>query len=255
MVRPLAAGVRAVEFALTWIGDLFVFVLCWIGHTEPTWAEVRRRIYLDATRVPSHALDSAQSEFRFKLQREDSSHTDDKVKQLLTLSAALSTIIVALVRDVRPRWLVVVVLAVLFACVYVCVAALGVRRDVLPGLGDAGQADGSLQAAWARDLAEATVLNGRAHAFRVDLFRAAGRFFRLAFLLTPVLGWYTVPKRDTAAEQSATSARRAAALERQAVALERQAAALERLGRAVDSLAARAAAAQAAANAGAPDRR
>jgi hypothetical protein len=220
---------------------VFVFVLCWVGLTEPTWAEVRRRTYLDFDDRPSHALDAAQSEFRFKLQHEDSGHTDDKIKQLLTLSSGLATIILAFVRDVRPRGLVVAVLAVLFACVYLCVSTLGVRRDAKPGLGDASQDEKALEAAWARDVAEATLLNERAHAFRVDRFRAAGRFLRLAFLLTPVLAWYTVPKRDTAAEQSAAATRQAAAFERQAAALERQAAALERVGRAADSLAGRSA--------------
>lgn len=209
-----------VEHGLTWAGHAAVFLLCRVALVDLAFREVRAKRYLDAKRPPDHALDAGQAEFLFKAQREDSSHTDDKVKQLLTLSSSLATIILAFVRDVRPRWLVVSALALLFACVYLCVSVLDVRGGQGPTPGDAGQDDRDLKRGWARDLVASLYVNQRAHAYRVDRYRAAGRYFRVAFLLTPVLAWRTVPRRDAAAEYAA----------------QRQVAAMQRVGSAVDSL-------------------
>ena len=206
---------RWTEGAFTGLGRIFVYLLCRVAFIELSLKEVRAGRYLNVKDTPTHVLDSGQAEFLFKTQREDSSHTDDKIKQLLTLSSSLATIILAFVRDVHPQWLVVLVLAVLFACVYLCISVLEVRSGQQPTPGEAAQGDDAeLKNRWAHDLVSSLYVNQRAHAYRVDRYRAASRYFRLAFLLTPVLAWQTIPRLDTAAEQSAAALHQAAATER-----------------------------------------
>ena len=210
------------------VPDRFLYALCRLAAIDLRLSEVGERTYRPIPATPAHDLDKAQAEFLFKMQREDSAHTDDKVKQLLTLSSSLATIILAFVRDVRPRGLVVFVLAVLFACVYLCISVLEVRTGQTPTPGDAGQPSDDLDQEWASDLTASLFANRRAQDYRVDRYRAAGRYFRLAFLLTPVLAWCTVPRPNTAVVQQA-------ALERAAKATEDIGRAVERLGAQVDS--------------------
>ena len=141
-----------------------------------------------------HDVDRAQAEFLYKQQREDSAHTDDKVKQLLTLSASLTTAIMVFTRDVEPRWLVAAVMGLLIACVFLCLSVLDVRTAMMPTLEDARRDD--LESEWARDLLQSCLDNRRRHAFRVDRYRAAGRYFNLALLLTPVITIFSVSRPD-----------------------------------------------------------
>lgn len=157
-------------------------------------AQVRERAYPAQGTLPPHDVDSDQAEFLYKQQREDSAHTDDKAKQLMTLSAALTTAIGVFARDVQPRWLVAMVAALLIACVFLCLTVLDVRTSNVPTLEAAGRAD--LKEQWGRDLLWSYFANRGRHAYRVDQFRAAGRYFTLALLITPIITLFSEPKPE-----------------------------------------------------------
>jgi len=198
---------------------IVLFLLSRLARVHITWGELRERTYpVDA--LPQYHIDAQQAELLFNLQREDSAHTDEKVKQLLTLSASLAALIVAFARDVHPRWLLVLLLALLVACVYLCISIFDVRIEQTPKLEDADGADAANQ--WAKDLAESRLANRARHQLRVDRFRAASRYFIAAFLLTPLVAYFAQSKPDAVAALRPT--------------IDRMDTALERLGQRVDSL-------------------
>lgn len=178
------------------IGDRLLFALSRLVGIKTTLEEARTRTYPMTIPVPDHTVDPDQAEFLFKGQREDSTHTDDKVKQLLTLSSSLATVVLVFARDVRPPWMVVVLLGLLVSAVFLCLSVLDVRTFQIPTLEDATNKD--LKSVWARDLLQSFVANKARHDFRVDRYRAAGRYFRAALILTPVAAAFTVARPDPA---------------------------------------------------------
>jgi hypothetical protein len=118
------------------VRDVLMLCLTWLVAVPASRDEIRARAYSPQGTMPLHDVDRAQAEFLYKQQREDSAHTDDKVKQLLTLSASLTTAIVVFTRDVEPRWLVAAVMGLLIACVFLCLSVLDVRTAMMPTLED-----------------------------------------------------------------------------------------------------------------------
>jgi hypothetical protein len=175
--------------------NLVVYVLTRMAWVRVTFEELRTQTTIDASAVvPTHPLNPSQAELLFKSQREDSARTDEKVRQLLTVSASLAAIIAVFARDVRPRGLVVLLLALLVACVYLCLHVLDVRTEVVPTLENADT--DSNQRQWARDLLWSCFANRARHRLRVEHFRAAGRYFVAALLVTPFVAAFATAKPD-----------------------------------------------------------
>jgi len=174
-----------------------------MASIDTTIDEAHDQKYPTMIIVPNHPIDPEQAEFLFKLQREDSAHTDDKVKQLLTLSSSLATVILVFARDVRPRWLVVVLLGLLVTTVFLCLSILGVRTFHVPVPEDSSNEELNSRV-WARDIMVSYAGNKARHDFRVDRYRAAGRYFRLALLLTPLAAIFTVARPDPVARIEAS---------------------------------------------------
>lgn len=168
--------------AATAIYDLLLFLLARVALVAVTLAEVRRnsRLAAAAPTIPSR-IRPAQARFHFDQIQESSKHTDEKVKQLLTLSVALNAFLVAFARALGGGALVFTVALGLTACVFLCVGTLRVRSSALPDLQDALSDPG--EHGWARDLVAAAQHQRLSHLYRVDLYRAARRWFVLALTL------------------------------------------------------------------------
>jgi len=171
--------------------DAAVFLLLRFMSVDATFDEVKGRCYPEEP-APSHPLDADQAELLFKLQREDSDHTDTKVRQLLTLGSSLVTIVLVFARDAQPVALLITLSVLLLAAVLLCVATLGIRPSAVPRLEDSSATGNREQ--WARDLDAARRRNVGSHAYRVDCYRAATRYFLIALLMTPVLPAFSAPK-------------------------------------------------------------
>lgn len=145
--------------------------------------------------TPGTALDPARAAFMWNEQATASAHTDAMVKQMVTLSSALATVVFTLLGGANP-WLRSLAILGLLASVLLCLQALGVRRDAMPevphAIGPAGDQE------WAEDLGLATRINRGAHAHRVDLYRAAWRWFVLALSVAAVAGMMRPRPRSTA---------------------------------------------------------
>lgn len=183
-----------IESAIAVSSAAALHALARIAGIEVAFSESKARTYRSRDSVVAASLDGAHAEFLFNLQREDSTHTDDKVKQLLALSSSLAAVLLAFARDVRPQWMIVVILTLLVCAVFLCLSVLGVRTEQFPTLESPTLADGDNS--WAHDLVAAGNANAAAHAFRVDRYRAASRYFRLALLLTPIAAVFTVARPD-----------------------------------------------------------
>jgi hypothetical protein len=176
------------------VAGCLVWCLMRVVLVRATRAQVRDRSYEPQGSLPHYDVDEVQAEFLYKQQREDSAHTDDKVNQLLALSSSLTAAIAVFTLDVQPRWLVAVVMGLLIACVFLCLSVLEVRTANVPTLEDANSHDSNKR--WARDLLVSCFANRARHAFRVDRYRAAGRYFTMALLLTPIIAFFSVSKPD-----------------------------------------------------------
>jgi hypothetical protein len=173
---------------------LLRFLLTRLALVTVSLRETRAEQYPVTTLVPNHAIDKGQAEFLFTTEREDSAHTDEKVKQLLTLSSSLAAVILVFARDVRPRWIIVLLLALLVVTVFMCVGVFGVRTVNLPTVEDAAKDDND--GTWAKDVIRSYAENEARHAFRVDRYRAAVRYFLLALVLTPVAAAFTASRPE-----------------------------------------------------------
>jgi hypothetical protein len=179
------------ERVVTRVYDGVVFLLLRLMSVDATFDEVKGRCYPEES-APSHKVDANQAELLFKVQREDSDHTDTKVRQLLTLGSSLVTIILVFARDEEPKALLATLSALLLAEVVLCIATLGIRPSAMPRLEDSSATGNREQ--WARDLDTARRRNVGSHAYRVDCYRAATRYFLVALLMTPVLAAFSRPK-------------------------------------------------------------
>jgi hypothetical protein len=191
---PARAPIQASKLPLV---DWLLFALTRLAGVKVSIAETRNEKYPTTTATPAYRVDPKHAEFLFKIEREDSAYTDDKVKLLLTLSSSLAAIILVFARDVSPRFFVVIVLALLVAAVFLCVGVFRVQTVNLPTVEEADSS--GRDAVWSADLMKSYAENEARHAFRVDRYRAAGRYFQLALLLTPVAAAFTSPRPDPAA--------------------------------------------------------
>lgn len=198
VAKTAAAAKRTPESARLGIHGCFTLILTRLARVHVTSAHIRERSYPPQGSLPLHDIDAAQAEFQYRLQREDSAHTDDKVKQLLTLSSALASVVVVFTGDVQPRLIVAIPMGLLLASVFLCLGALGVRTINAPTLEDMRRSD--IKQQWAKDLLSSCFANRGRHAFRVDCYRAAARYFVLALLGTPVILFFSVPKPNPALE-------------------------------------------------------
>ncbi|SRR6266498_550697 len=199
------AWVETLEKGLTYIVDAVLMVLLWLALVPLRWRDVRLRKYNQvSSAAPAHPVALTQAEMLFKIEREDSAATDDKTRLLLTLTTSLATLALVFGGYVRPRWLFVVLVGLLVASVLLCLSVFEVRRGMmLPTPEDSSSEDRSSD--WARDLMLSYYANRATHAFRVDRYRAALRYFRLALLLTPVLAAFSVRPTDEPAAQGSNS--------------------------------------------------
>jgi hypothetical protein len=174
----------------TRVFDAVLMLLLYLALVPVEWKRVRLRSYPTPGTTPDATVE--QAEFLFELQRDDSAHTDDKVKQLLTLSASLAGITLVFGQDVRPRWPFALLIGLLVAVGLLCVSVIGVRSGMVPtpvpGSGDEADIER------ARDLMQSYDANVAAHGYRADRYRAATRYFRLALILTPVLALMMNPR-------------------------------------------------------------
>lgn len=165
----------------------------------------RRAVHLrsyDADPVPAHPVDPEQAKFLFDACEAANSHTDDKVKQLITVSSSLATFISIFAHDVHPRWLVVVVVALLVVTVMLSLSVFGVRREMVPTLEDCSITGNDT--VWAADLIRSCHANRASHFFRVDLYRAASRYFLAALFGTLGLAFFQQPTADRFAQLTDT---------------------------------------------------
>ena len=140
-----------------------------IGHTPP----------------PATPLDPVRAEFLWREQESATAHTDSMVKQLLTLSSALATVAFTLLGGTQP-WLRAPAIAGLLVSVLFCLQGLGVRRVSAPDTPHT--ADPTGKQLWAEDVIAATRYNRGSHGHRVDLYRAAWRWFVIALVLSAIAG-------------------------------------------------------------------
>lgn len=185
--RGLISWAEGLETGFTYAVDLLLLALLWIALVPLRWRDVRLRKYdRGIASAPDHDVAPAAAELLFKTEREDSAVTDEKTRLLLTLTTSLTTIALVFGGQVQPRWLFVGLVGLLIASVLLCLSVFEVRRGMmLPTPEDSSHRDRSRE--WARDLMASYYANRATHAFRVDRYRAALRYFRLALLLTPVL--------------------------------------------------------------------
>jgi len=163
--------------------DGALFCLVRVVLVEPTWAELRERTYhVSGPPAPPGKISPAQARFIFEQEQLSDEHTDNKVRQLLTLTSALATLVSAIALSKFGRGVVALILIPLLATVYICLGGLlGVRVYHLP----TASVERNEQE-WARDMLTATRLNRGASALRVDLYRAALRWFLLALIVAPI---------------------------------------------------------------------
>jgi hypothetical protein len=176
----------ALDDAIMWGRDVLVFILARIVLVFVAFSEVRkqsRRPGERSTQLPERVAPE-QAKFDHQHQEASSAHTDDKVKQLLTLATAVNTLVLAYASRVGVRLLLLAIATALTGTVFLCVSILGVRNAARPEFTDA--TNDAEQHEWARSLAVATEFSMRAHIYRVDIFRAARRWFLLAFILALV---------------------------------------------------------------------
>lgn len=188
-----------IESVLTAALDILLTLLLWIALVPLKWNSVRLRRYDNLYRGPDSKVEPAQAEFLFKLQREDSNATDDKVRQLLTLTTSLAAITLLFGSRVNPLALFVVLVSLLLAAVLLCLSIFEVRPGMFPTPEDSTNKETTSE--WASDLMRSYYANRATHAFRVDRYRAALRYFRAALLLTPVIAVLSVG-RDTQQRQT-----------------------------------------------------
>lgn len=163
------------------------------------------REHLEQHRAPSVefrpgtgvVLDPKRAEFLWTEQEAASAHTDEMTKQLLTLSSALVTVFITLL-----PWALLVLrfaaIAALLVSVVFCLQGFGVRRKSVPDTPYAMSEVGDRE--WTNDLITATGYNRGSHFHRVDLYRAAKRWFMLALLLVvlaAILRPAALPGADT----------------------------------------------------------
>lgn len=194
-----AGSKRSVASALLggaeWLADRVEWLIVFASHgvllfllrlvnLAVTWPELRHGGYSqDYHNLElSQALDAEEAVFLFHEQEKSSDHTDEKLRQLLTLGTALAALISVFGRGAFGDLLVISVVACLLAAVLLSIAGVsGVRTHSLPGLSDP-QAQGAKDE-WARSLITALKANANTHALRVDMYRAAVRWFVLALIV------------------------------------------------------------------------
>ena len=136
----------------------------------------------------------------FDQQEIGSKHTDEMAKQLLAIGGILTPLAVAL-RAPHSTVVTLMPIAALLIMVALCMRIFNVRMVSVPDPPRAGEA-GS-QAQWAKDLLDAAMVNGRSHALRVDLYRAAQRWFIIALVAAVWAGGLTASQRDALATNGA----------------------------------------------------
>ena len=174
-----------VERGLRCLSDSVVFILLRAACIDIEFKDVRSRRVPEVVGPPASHVHNAQAEFLYKIAREDSAATDDKVKQLLTLSSSLATLSLVFGKNVGPRVVLVLFVAALVATVVLCLSVLEVRRGMAPTLEEVA-ADPEQQS-WGTDLHVAYRATRQLHAFRTDRYRAALRYFRLALVFLLVM--------------------------------------------------------------------
>ncbi len=193
--RNLTKAAKLVAFPV----NLLLFILMRSVLVRVPWWQVRARGYPgpDPEQSLPESVDSAQAESLFKIGQEDSAATDDKVKQLLALSASLATIALVFGRDTRPPWLFACLVAALVAVVFLCVSVFEVGTITRPTAED-NTTEKHKQ--WGRDVLRSYYANRATHNFRTDEYRAAHRYFRLALLSLILLAVLAERKPDLSRE-------------------------------------------------------
>ena len=106
---------------LTW--DALLAGLLSIVLIRPGW-QVLRRGYKDYDTGQKRTFDVDHARLFWEMTNDASEHTDDKVRQLLTLSSALTPVAIVLAKLSRPQFLGWLIAASLVAAVLLCVGAI-----------------------------------------------------------------------------------------------------------------------------------
>jgi hypothetical protein len=172
---------------LIFVFDISLFILVRLVLVDITLAEFRQRSHgVLNPPLPAGRISPSQAQFVFEQERLADEHTDDKVKQLLTLTSSLTALLTAIAVSRFGLGVseIAVVLLPLLAAVYICLGGvLDIRIHSLPTITQVG-ADPEDQE-WARGMVSATGVNRGSRFFRVDLYRAALRWFLVALLIAP----------------------------------------------------------------------
>jgi hypothetical protein len=162
--------------------DLLLLFILRIALVGVQLNDIRDESYsTNSPSIPSGTLQSQQVQFIYAQQEAASQHTDDKIKQLLTLSSSFATFLLAIGGTGYGRLL----LFPLAAVVLLCISALAVRTGSLPEL-SASEGDRNSQV-WARDVMRAVQVNRGSHFYRVDLYRGARRWFLVTVFMMPII--------------------------------------------------------------------
>jgi hypothetical protein len=161
----------------------------WMAAVPVRWEHVveRRKDYRGGER---RTIDVTRATFVYEQGKLDSAHTDEKVRQLLSLSGILTPIAVVLVNSGRPGFAGWVVVGLLLMSVFLCLQNLEVRNEVR--VTDESVSDDD----WSWSLHDAAQWNAASHSFRVDAYRSARRYFLMALIMTPVAAGVSSRRAD-----------------------------------------------------------
>src|SRR4051794_13346996 len=121
MANPEVPPTRAIDTQVSGrkkpgLWDRSLWLLMRIAFTDPSLREAQKRAY-PGEQLPQHKIKENEARFLFELAETASDHTDDKIKQLLTLSSSLVAVLAVFGDQVRPRVLVVIVASALLVSV------------------------------------------------------------------------------------------------------------------------------------------
>jgi hypothetical protein len=184
---------------LVGLKDAVVFALLRAAGMSVAWRSVREESTDSGMSVDKNKKYLAsEAAMLFEIGKGASDHTDDKAKHLMALSASLFTFLLVFARDLEPHILMVLSVVAFLLTVVLCQKILGVRVEMAPS----PVAGESFRDEWARDLISSYIYNRNRHAFRVEVFRAACRWFLLGFVLAiPMLFLGQDPRVDPIAEE------------------------------------------------------
>jgi hypothetical protein len=189
-----------VERVARFLEDVLVAVLIKVVGVSSSWREIRAKRYelavFDYESLSN--IDVEHAKFFFEQIQASQEKTDEKVAHLLTLSGSLAGFTSIVGAFILANLTSTLVVGALVGCVVLCLANISVRTERVPDLVDAS--DERYNVDWAKELLRSANDNYGWHAYRVDIFRAARRWFLLAMIggvLLILLAWVGPAEHNT----------------------------------------------------------